>query len=1197
MHRGVSIPAWTVLREPSEASGAPSGDELESRLSSEMVDEIAPTPQPPARRRPPDQSERPNAVASTSQTVQRPAFVEGSSTGGLPSSSTTVPRNPPSPSFTRRPLSDSGSDGDIRPRKKRKKRILNPEQGPAAARTRVSLDGQPGADDTRPIRLSQLPAKVIPALKSSDALREARRHRRVTMDIGIAAHNSGQPSASQPERRFARHSDATGTPSASQKSIPSLPRSNANAPLQRAQARRRSTNEGRDARPSNGQAGPSSQRPPPTSAVPPSPEVIEILDSDDDPHPPQLTKAPPAPLNIPRRTKYQTNLPPRYREENGVIILTDDDEPAATPKPPATSAPSAPEKRPEEIYQQIRAQVSSLRPVAPLPPETSLPPRSHDHQSPLPQTTAQDEVDAHAILPPVGIRDPQDVEMAEEESVLPEILDEISTKEEPSTVKQQPVDNIAAPQDDPQDHPPDPDLDTMQEDPPLSSREPPQEGHAVEETHTTAPSPLAELPVQTQLTVEPSAAAEDLAKPDSVQKTSSPSLPTRDVDDTSTADQESSEKPPPLSDTIPSDLPNQVPPPRIPAFAVVSRSETASPVSTILDPQLQELVISEGSTGIEQKGEQASSSGLQQFTSSIPPSSCTSSSTSSSSSSQSLRKAAKIRIKAPLYSGPNGFFADVYRLSQKRRQSQTPSASQSRLAASSSTTLTAPPEASSSAAAPISPDVTKVSQMDSPPASKESSAMSDQKSAASVQVQAAPQLRVVDQSNEVPIHTKETELPACQPTKPDEDGPAHNKTSPQAVEELQNTSLDEDQPLEGNSLVAPATAPSPTPSPAHPPAPTAALEYVQAEVPTDQPSADSHLPSKTHALEVPRTGENFDEVRASQVSASDMGENATRGDTPPVENPVPRTLSQIILKAVSEKAHKVVVDLTSEDDPDQDAAKANQPGLQVMQQAILSEISASATASTATTIVTPVTPTTSAASERVKTLDLSEFRKRIRGAQRRPSQLSPIKPREKALPPLPRNLGRPNGLDKPANAAPAYSTPSVQPVLDSSSALAPPPPPPAFVQTDNVAGSSRSDAPALTSTAPMPSPPLAQLQQKPMLPRLRDLMKIAQQAKAQPPRSPPTPPEAADSAQPVPVVVNSGSIEASVPSPSDVHDSSSPAGPSQFAPIVTSASVEMVDEEATPPRSPSPETVEEEECLSLIYPDSAECTPEVEVRD
>ncbi|KAI9067382.1 hypothetical protein FKP32DRAFT_281034 [Trametes sanguinea] len=947
MYRGVSIPAWTVLREPSEASGAPSEDELESRLSSEMVDEIAPTPQPPARR-PPSQTQRPNMVTPSSQSAQRPAFVEGSSTGSQASSSS-VPRNPPSPLFTRRPLSDSGSDGEPRPPKKKKKRILNPEQGPATARTRVPLDGQPPADDTPPIRLSQLASNMFPpTLKSSEALREARRKRRVTMDVGILAHQSSQPSGSQAERRHARRSDATGTLPASQKSIPSLPRSNANTPLQQAQARRKSTNaRGRDGHPSTGQRapGPSSQRPPPTSAAPPSPEVIEILDSDDEPPPPPPRKAPakppapPPPLNIPRRTKYQPNPLPQYKEENGVIILTsDDDESAAPPKSktPAPSTPSIPEKGSQEAEVQNRAQVSSQRPAATSPLRASENPGDRNPQSAVSlQMATEDEVAARVTPPPA---DMLDVEMTEEDPALPEmseeIPEEIPANADPSVADAQLMDDMAAPQESPPGDPPDPSSVVTQEDPPSSGMVPPDppEGHAEEDVDTRASPPVDEPPVRTSLSVEPPAATEVLANPDPIQRTSPPLLPTQGSDGTSPADQGLPEKLPPLSGPVPPSPPDQVPVPSISSLAIASRSETASPVSSMLDPQLQELAISGTPTGNDQSAHQTPSSSVQQSVPSKPPSSSSSSSStawSSSSSSQSSRKAPKIRIKAALYSGPDGFFADVYRHSQKRRQSQTPSSSQSRPAASPSTSLLAFARDSSRVAATISPEAVKLTDTNSPPALQESSVMSKQQPAIPVEVQEEPQLSAVEERNEVPGLVMQAEMTGSLLTKPSLEEPCQLVTSSQVVEEPQNASLHEDQPMEEDGALAPASPTGIRASPPEQQGPTAAFEPVQPETPSDHRPAQPQPSSNAAAVEDPRIAEECGEARALQVSLPSSGINTARGDTPPVENQPdndPRTLSQIILKAVSEKARQDIVDLTLEDS-DNDAAQGDKPGM------------------------------------------------------------------------------------------------------------------------------------------------------------------------------------------------------------------------------------------------------------------------------
>ncbi|KAI8993915.1 hypothetical protein BD414DRAFT_267310 [Trametes punicea] len=237
--RDVSIPAWTVLREPSETSGAPSEDELQSRLSSEMVDEIAPA----SPQRSPEQHKGLDRRPLASGSGDEVAYAQGSSAAVQLRSPAF--RKPPSPSCMRRLFPGSDEDEELRPRKKRKRRIVDPEMGLATARTRVSLEGPLPTDGARLAQLSPHvgDASLSTAVDRITLMREARRLRQGTTDsVGLAASGAQSYSKSHVEGRTEKQPIEVGSSYSSQKPIPQVPRSNNAAPLQRAQARRKSSN-------------------------------------------------------------------------------------------------------------------------------------------------------------------------------------------------------------------------------------------------------------------------------------------------------------------------------------------------------------------------------------------------------------------------------------------------------------------------------------------------------------------------------------------------------------------------------------------------------------------------------------------------------------------------------------------------------------------------------------------------------------------------------------------------------------------------------------------------------------------------------------------------------------------------------------------------------------------------------------------
>lgn len=329
------------------------------------------------------------------------------------------------------------------------------------------------------------------------------------------------------------------------------------------------------------------------------------------------------------------------------------------------------------------------------------------------------------------------------------------------------------------------------------------------------------------------------------------------------------------------------------------------------------------------------------------------------------------------------------------------------------------------------------------------------------------------------------------------------------------------------------------------------------------------------------------DVEASTTAGGEPRTEPRLRDTPPAEDVQDsQTLSQIIEHAVTANAHKEVIDLTF-DDSDNEAtqpasAVASKP-VSRSQQDVPKRVlhcksshplprggryitSAVALAPTSAT-VPPAIP----ASQPIRTLDLNAIRN-IRKLPQSLQQFSPSKPATAAIPRNLRRTSAPNSLI-PAN-----------PIIPPST------------QVNAVASSSRLDN-TLTNSATPPSAATAQFTQRPMLPRLRDIMRGAFPAV-----TPPAPPAPAIPKVTSPIVLSP--VPSRPPSPPTLSRSGipEPAGPpgvgeAEPARLSPAAAVDPEPHVATPPRSPSPETMEEEECLSLIYPDSAERSPEAEVCD
>ncbi len=357
--RDESIPAWTTLRgeawaargfisllipssifpkEPSSSSAAPSEDELlEQSSQPSMVRGQGSRPSAPARR--PDGAPGPSGSRSVSGRGVGGVGPSGSqaleSAGMLcfSESSTSPPRphgmpasrhsKPDSSSRTRRPLSLDSEEEVEQPKKKKKKiRILDPDKDDrAAAQTRVPPPTQ---------------SRRASYTSTSTLSRNTRR----LLDIGSPERESGgstdrqKPSTSRPSA-FAPNRPAP-TSSASARQLPRTAGPKASVEVERAS----STGNRRHSAP----------------VAPSQHEVIEILDSDDEYVPPPKASPPPpkqpspkstSDLPLPRRRTIQPKKVPTvaYKEENGIIILDDsDDDEVVVPPPPATQASTSQRK-------------------------------------------------------------------------------------------------------------------------------------------------------------------------------------------------------------------------------------------------------------------------------------------------------------------------------------------------------------------------------------------------------------------------------------------------------------------------------------------------------------------------------------------------------------------------------------------------------------------------------------------------------------------------------------------------------------------------------------------------------------------------------------------------------------------------------------------------------------------------------------
>ncbi|KAI0358667.1 hypothetical protein OH77DRAFT_1204049 [Trametes cingulata] len=715
--RDVSIPAWTVLREPSASSVPPSEDELQSRASpSDMVDEIAPSP--PIQQRSPARKKQQSTVGLGGHRVSNGTTAAGSSSAGMQPPST-APLKPSVPSFSRRPLSGSDGEEALRPKKKKKRRIIDPEKGPAAAGTRVSLNGTlptDGPASGKPSSTNGINASARFPLLS--ATQESRRNRRVTLDGGALPGPSTQPQpGTRPEAD--RRSSAIGLSSSSH----NVPGPSANGsqpsrvlketPLQRAQARRKSRNPADGSvNQSNGKgpvAGPSTQ---PLPRAPPAPsphEVIEILDSSDDepalPLPKAKTPAkPPAPVPpptqarnfaLPRRTKYKAAPVPKYREDdNGVIILTSDEDDS----PPAQSVPSGPSKSPPVSKAPAQPPEPPPKPVSEVPnaPVPLVSNAGGDVSTPTSATEVPRHAESKMTVPGV-----EDVEMAEDNPNHLELLEEPPTTEESSFTNDQPMDDFV---ESPEPMLPDPqEADAMVEDtlPPADIL---PETHPPTLPPPASPKPLESSPRSPVETGEnswspPEEASSRADTPRRATPAQLDTIPTESPPHSPLIENNLAAPSPALS---PQRLPSLPP---MPSTSPPTRSETATPVSAVLDVPLKDLAIS-GSSAVEDSGAARPPSMSQP----APMSTSSMQADPPKFLSQPLPRKKKIRIKGgSLHGGPDGFFASVYRVAQKRRANLLSSQASSKTPAST--------DASQRATASVSPKASRVARRTPSPAS------------------------------------------------------------------------------------------------------------------------------------------------------------------------------------------------------------------------------------------------------------------------------------------------------------------------------------------------------------------------------------------------------------------------------------------------------------------------------------------------
>ncbi|KAI0779689.1 hypothetical protein C8Q74DRAFT_708453 [Fomes fomentarius] len=323
--RDLSIPPWTILRESSSSSAAPSEpeDELQEQSFQERM-------APPSRTLP-----QPVAGPSTSRATYGGRGITGNSTLG-PQAFSSAPRPPIPTTFSsnpRRPLSSSDDEATDRPKKKKKRKIIDPEKGAAFANTKVSLSGTPSGSATRPPPSQlKLPSTARPRglnhlrrvtldIGSLDQMEERNSLRAGNQDINKQRTETFLPPTSAPIGQLVKKYK-TQVESASSSEQGS---SSSNGTIGVNDRRSKSSSSHR-ASPNSATASPSR----PASPKPPPAADVIVLDEDDD-----------APLRPPIQRRVSAPAVPLSREV--IEILDSDEEPAPPPakipaKPPHTQA-------------------------------------------------------------------------------------------------------------------------------------------------------------------------------------------------------------------------------------------------------------------------------------------------------------------------------------------------------------------------------------------------------------------------------------------------------------------------------------------------------------------------------------------------------------------------------------------------------------------------------------------------------------------------------------------------------------------------------------------------------------------------------------------------------------------------------------------------------------------------------------------
>ncbi|RPD78604.1 hypothetical protein L226DRAFT_298003 [Lentinus tigrinus ALCF2SS1-7] len=557
--------------------------------------------------------------------------VGGAGPSGTQASGSAAPRYPrPDPSSqARRPLSSDSEEEEVRRPKKKKKRILDPDKDVLAmAKTRVKIpDAVPPPTQSR---------RASHGGETLTAFRNAPRGVRRTSGLNITS----------PDREG--ENDATSTPvrpaPPASASTPQLPRPST---LKASLLSKTSADKRRASAP-----------------VAPTPrEVIEILDSDDEDVPRQPSPKPPPPA-LPRRKTTQTTKIKKtpavvFKEVNGVIVLDDSDDDIVEQPPPPAQASTSKRKSPlrvspppSDASPDAQASTSQRRDASP-PRRHSLSVASFVRSpSPAQQTITQESpvLSPERVVSSPIATEQEDVHMLDD-GYVPELPEDTMLDAEmpndasqdlpsPEQVRQEmeeeqtpPVDEVVAHADEPIQVPPSPaqqfSLAISASSTSPQQVPPTREGTAALETAPstlrTASPPEAEPPLQVAAPQPSSLAGATKAL---ISRLSSVALE------------------PAQPDSV--------------------REGTASPVSSLLDPRLQDLAITGTPTESSASPAQSSSS---DGTHGPPISPNTSKAKMRSPKLASASPVRRMRWKNLLYGDNDGFFKAVLRNSEKRRSS------------------------------------------------------------------------------------------------------------------------------------------------------------------------------------------------------------------------------------------------------------------------------------------------------------------------------------------------------------------------------------------------------------------------------------------------------------------------------------------------------------------------------------------------